>query len=196
MMKVKSIEDVRRVFIATVRLIYLNDKEESKKYELTRNEDRLNLPNNSGDVINIPSREFKKALSIVLRQFGLHPEQKSAFVKAFIELHWIMRPKDRPHRRYKKTTTSRCKVGGKEAAVFRVDRIIFDFLETMDGEKALDISNNIISIPQRNPDGDLIVVNGVTTATSVTVGTVSDKRYEAVMAAINKGIKAKSEQQI
>lgn len=191
-MKVVSLEDARRVFLATVKLIYLNDgKGGVKTFELSRNEDRINLPNNSGDVVNIPSRKFKEALAIIIKQMGLHPEQKTAFVETFIELHWIMRPKDQQKRRYKKTTTSRCKVGGKEAAVFRIDRIIFDFLEDMNGVVVTDISNQEIAVPQRNPDGGLVTVNGSTQPTTVTTGTVCDARYNAAIDRIKRGIAEK-----
>jgi len=189
-MKVISLEDARRVFLATVKLIYLNNSPTYTTYELSKNQDRTNLPDNSGDVINIPSQKFKKALETVIRQFGLHPEQKNVFVKTFLELHWIMRPKDQKHK-YRKETTSRCRVGGKDTAVYRIDRIIFDFLEDMDGVKAVDISNNLVYVPKRGPDGDLITKDGSTLPTTVTTGHVSDAAYESVSNHLNERIKMK-----
>lgn len=189
-MRVVSLEDARRVFLATIKVIYLNDSEDSRTYGLSRNEDRINLPRNSGDVINIPSKDFKKALEKVIRQFGLHSEQKGAFIDTFVELHWIMRPKDR-NRRYKNTKTSRCRIEGHEYAVYRIDGIIFDFLESMNGVKVKDISNGHVKVPQRSPDGDLVMVNGNTVPTTVTAGQVCDARYERVKKEIDARIKQK-----
>ena len=189
-MKVISLEDARRVFLATVKVIYLNNSPTYPTYELTKNQDRTNLPDNSGDVINIPSQKFKKALENVIRQFGLHPEQKNEFVKTFIELHWIMRPKDQKHK-YKKGSTSRCRVGGKESAVYRIDRIIFDYLEDMDGVRAMDITNNPVYVPRRGPDGDLVTKDGSTVPTTVTVGTVCDAAYESVSRHLDERIRNK-----
>lgn len=189
-MKITSIEDARRVFIATMKLIYQNDRDGFHTYALSRNRERINLPDNSGDIIVVPTQKFKKALGMVMDQVGLHPEMRTSYINAFVELHWIMRPKDKAHK-YKKNLSNRYRFHGKETAVYCIDRIIFDFLSTMDGVVAKDISNNVVHVPERDSDGNLVMKNGSTTPTTVTTGVVSDARYNAVAQYLDERIKTK-----
>lgn len=186
-MQVISIEDARRVFIATLKLVYKNDSDRKHTYALSKSRERSNLKNNEDDVVLIPSKYFNNCLKVIVEQLGLHKEQANAYKTVFGELGWIIRPRDIDHR-YKSSFIDRRKFHGKDATVYLIDRVKFEMLSKMNGVTLKGDSGQTLLVSLKNPDGDIIYdEHDRPKLTSVTYGLVQDARYNSV----NKFLDAK-----
>lgn len=190
-MQVISLEDCRRVFIATLKFVYRNDTDTEHTYQLGRNRERLNFPDNSSDIVVVPTKVFEKAVRRVVIQLGLHPEQTNAYINTFGDLAWILRPHDREHH-FRTSLSDKRLFHGKSKAVYIIDRIKFDKLCEMNGVVVKGDSNQPLMVTMRNPDGDIVLdKNERVQMTTVTYGLVQDKRYNSVTDFLDEKIKEK-----
>lgn len=132
--RVTNLEDMRRVFVLTMKIIAANDKEDNHTFVVSDDALRIELKPTYGEgSVIVPTKYYNQAVKRALELLGLPPEDAQAYRFAFGELEWVVRGMNKKGH-YKPSLLTNRDFYGKRTSVMKIDNIKLSFLMELEGD--------------------------------------------------------------